>query len=64
MSEGYQIVDRADSPSPLDPKKLAEVLAKEGEFLLPIVNLIETRKPRSTISSTSSDGPRSKPSCS
>ena len=41
MSEGYQIVDRADSPSPLDPKKLAEVLAKEGQFLLPIVNLIE-----------------------
>ena len=41
MSEGYQIVDRADSPSPLDPKKLAEVLAKEGQFLLPIVDLIE-----------------------
>ena len=41
MSEGYQIVDRADSPSPLDPKKLAKVLAKEGQFLLPIVNLIE-----------------------
>ena len=41
MSEGYQIVDGADSPSPLHPKKLAQVLAKEGQFLLPIVNLIE-----------------------
>ncbi|GAC1306579.1 MAG: hypothetical protein NVSMB14_12620 [Isosphaeraceae bacterium] len=30
VSERYQIVDRADSPSPIDPKKLTEVLAKEG----------------------------------
>ena len=41
MSEDYQIVDRADRSSPLDPKRLAQVLAKEGQLLLPILGLIE-----------------------
>ena len=31
MTRRYQIVDRPDRRSPLDPAKLATLLAKEGE---------------------------------
>jgi len=41
MTRRYQIVDRADRHTPLDPAKLAELLAKDGQLLLPLLDLIE-----------------------
>ncbi len=41
MTRRYQIVDRPDSRSTLDPAKLATLLAKEGQLLLPLLDLIE-----------------------
>ncbi len=41
MTRRYQIVDRPDSRSTLDPAKLATLLAKEGQLLRPLLDLIE-----------------------
>jgi putative transposase len=41
MTRRYQIVDRPDSRSTLDPAKLATLLAEEGQLLLPLLDLIE-----------------------
>src|SRR6516165_10276014 len=41
MTRRYQIVDRADRHTPLDPARLAELLAKDGQLLLPLLDLIE-----------------------
>ncbi len=41
MTRRYPIVDRPDSRSTLDPAKLATLLAKEGQLLLPLLDLIE-----------------------
>jgi transposase-like protein len=41
MTRRYQIVDRPDRRSTLDPAKLATLLAKEGQLLLPLLDLIE-----------------------
>ena len=41
MTERYHVVSRPDSPSSLDPSALAEVLAKDGQLLLPMLDLIE-----------------------
>ncbi len=41
MTRRYQIVDRPDRISPLDPAKLATLLAEEGQLLLPLLDLIE-----------------------
>jgi len=41
MSERYQVVSRADSHGPLDSQQLADVLAKDGQLLLPMLDLIE-----------------------
>src|SRR5262245_41256644 len=41
MNRRYQIVDRPDRRAPLDPAKLATLLAKDGQLLLPLLDLIE-----------------------
>ncbi|WP_169981153.1 IS256 family transposase [Tautonia rosea] len=41
MSQRYHVVDRPDSRAPLDPRKLAQVLAQDGQLLLPMLDLIE-----------------------
>jgi transposase-like protein len=41
MSERYHVVSRADSRGTLDSQQLAEVLAKDGQLLLPLLDLIE-----------------------
>jgi putative transposase len=41
MQERYHVVSLPDSPSPLASKELAKVLAKEGQLLLPMLDLIE-----------------------
>ncbi len=41
MSEPYHVVSRTDSRGPLDSQRLADVLAKDGQLLLPMLELIE-----------------------
>ena len=41
MSKRYQVVSKHDTPSALDSKALAEFLAKDGQLLLPLLDLIE-----------------------
>src|SRR5262245_31612978 len=41
MTQRYQVVPLPDSPSTLDHKQLAEVLAQDGQLLLPMRDLIE-----------------------
>lgn len=41
MTQRYQVVSLPDSPSALDRKRLAQVLAQDGQLLLPILDLIE-----------------------
>lgn len=41
MTQRYQVVSLPDSPSALDPKRLAQVLAQDGQLLLPMLELIE-----------------------
>jgi len=41
MPKPYHVVDRHDSPATLDSKALADVLAKDGQLLLPMLDLIE-----------------------
>jgi putative transposase len=41
MTQRYQVVPLPDSPAPLDPKRLAQVLARDGQLLLPMLDLIE-----------------------
>jgi transposase-like protein len=41
MTQRYHVVSLPDSPSPLDPKRLAQVLAQDGQLLLPMLDLIE-----------------------
>jgi hypothetical protein len=41
MPERYHVVNRSDSPSTLDHKRLADVLAQDGQLLLPMLDLIE-----------------------
>ena len=41
MSERYHVVSRADSRGTPDSQQLAEVLAKDGQLLLPMLDLIE-----------------------
>jgi transposase-like protein len=42
MSERYHVVPRADSRGTLDSQQLATLLAKDGQLLLPLLDLIET----------------------
>jgi putative transposase len=42
MSERYQVVSKHDTPAGLDSATVAEALAKDGQFLLPMLDLIET----------------------
>ncbi len=42
MTETYHVVNQPDRHPTLDPAKLAEVLAKNGQFLLPMLDLIAT----------------------
>jgi putative transposase len=41
MTERYHVVSTHDSPSALDSAALADVLAKDGQLLLPMLDLIE-----------------------
>src|SRR5262245_34982933 len=41
MSESYRIVSPPGSSAPLDPKRLAELLAKDGQLILPLLDLLE-----------------------
>ena len=41
MTQRYQVVSLPDKSSALDPKRLAQVLAQEGQLLLPMLDLIE-----------------------
>jgi transposase-like protein len=41
MTRRYQIVDRPDRRAAPDPAKLATLLAKDGQLLLPLLDLIE-----------------------
>ena len=41
MSERYHVVSKHDRPSALDPSVLADILAKDGQLLLPMLDLIE-----------------------
>jgi len=41
MSERYHVVPRADSRGTLDSQQLATLLAKDGQLLLPLLDLIE-----------------------
>src|SRR6516225_6469712 len=40
MSEAYHVVSRADSRGPLDPQQIADLLAKDGQLLLPMLDLL------------------------
>jgi transposase-like protein len=42
MAERYHVVPTQDSPSTLDSSALADVLAKDGQLLLPMLDLIES----------------------
>lgn len=41
MAESYQIIPPPGSPAPLDPKRIAALLAKDGQILLPLLDLLE-----------------------
>jgi len=41
MTQRYQVVSLPDSPSAVDPQRLAQVLAQDGQLLLPMLDLIE-----------------------
>jgi transposase-like protein len=41
MTRRYQIVDRPDRHTAVDPARLAALLAKDGQLLLPLLELIE-----------------------
>ncbi len=41
MSEPYHVISRADRRGTLDPQRLAQVLAQDGQLLLPLLDLIE-----------------------
>lgn len=41
MTQRYQVVSLPDSPSALDPRRLAQVLAQDGQLLLPMLDLLE-----------------------
>jgi hypothetical protein len=41
MALRCQIIDRADRRAPLEPAELARLLSKDGQLLLPLLDLIE-----------------------
>ena len=41
MTKSYQIVPPPGSPPPLDPKQFADLLANDGQLLLPLLDLLE-----------------------
>ena len=41
MTQRYHVVSLPDSPSALDQQRLAQVLAQDGQLLLPMLDLIE-----------------------
>jgi hypothetical protein len=41
MSESYQIVPPPGRSAPLDPKRIADLLAKDGRLILPLLDLLE-----------------------
>ena len=41
MTQRYHVVSLPDRPSALDPQRLAQVLARGGQLLLPMLDLIE-----------------------
>ena len=41
MSESYQIVPPPGRSAPLDSKRIADLLAKDGQLILPLLDLLE-----------------------
>src|SRR5262245_4162327 len=41
MSETYHVVSRTDNRGPLDSQRLADFLARDGQLLLPMLDLLE-----------------------
>ena len=41
MTKSYQIVPPPGSPPTLDPQQLAELLAQDGQLILPLLDLLE-----------------------
>ena len=41
MSQRYHVLTKPGSPSALDSQRLAQVLAQDGQLLLPMLDLIE-----------------------
>jgi hypothetical protein len=41
MSESYQIVPLPGSPPTLDSKQVAQLLAKDGQLILPLLEFLE-----------------------
>ena len=41
MTKSYQIVPPPGTPATFNPKHVAELLAKDGQLLLPLLDLIE-----------------------
>src|SRR3954464_438585 len=44
MTQRYHVVPLPDSPAPLDQQRLAQVLAQDGQLLLPMLDLIENAR--------------------
>jgi putative transposase len=42
MSKNYHVVSRDDSTKPIQSKPLAQMLAKDGQLILPMLDLLET----------------------
>ena len=60
MSESYQIVPPPGSSAPLDSQRIADLLAKDGQLILPLLDLLENAQCASTTSSTSWAAPPSR----
>ena len=60
MTERYQVVSKNDSLATLNSATAAEALAKDGQFLLPMLDLIENAQLAIDDLSTSWAAPLSK----
>ena len=63
MTKSYQIVPPPGSFPALDPKRVAELLANDGQLILPCSTSSRTPSAPSMTSSTSWAAPQSKRCC-